>query len=650
MKLPWRMTGTTDRCHDSRLAAAARTFLLGACVWFALHGAAIAQDDGGTQSPFQLGSGAREQAMGRTGAATSRSAEALFWNPARLASTARADLSLFRTQLFLDGSLYHAAFGSYPMLDFGTLAFGYQRLDVSGIERVDERNRSLGTFENSESSLMVGFGRNVGGLVALGGSLRVAQQAVDATSDASVGLDLGIALQYESTGPGQHWLSLGANLQNAVEPRLALAEDEVRDPRSLKLGLGYGGTWAPARLAWVAAVDVDLPSAAQPRPGAGLELSYQGMLMLRGGYDDGHPTVGLGLAYRNIRFDYALRPADALPRNDLLSLGVQFGASLTDRRQARRQEEQRRVTAELEQLLAARERDTEEKALAAADSAFAAERFEAALLLYRRVLAVDPEEPRARAREDATQRQLLHASAVAALQAGNLGQAAADFQAIVERWPDDTLARAGLQQARERLQRAADRDRNLRQLFAEALARFSAGDWSKAEATLSELLRLEPRHELGLELRNSVRAAKARAAAAKQPTAVATLAPKEHAPEDRSPAPPRRLSAAEQRDLERLYQEGLAAFGKRDFERAIRNWRAVWLESPHFEGVGENLIKAYLFEGVELYGRGQYDAALERCRQVLEIDPANEKALRYRARILEEKLEVEQIGEGRREP
>ena len=34
MKLPWRMTGTTDRCHDSRLAAAARTFLLGACVWF----------------------------------------------------------------------------------------------------------------------------------------------------------------------------------------------------------------------------------------------------------------------------------------------------------------------------------------------------------------------------------------------------------------------------------------------------------------------------------------------------------------------------------------------------------------------------------------------------------------------------------------
>ena len=629
---------------------------LGLGIWLGLASVVVAQEDAGTQSPFALGSGAREQAMGRTGAATSQTSEALFWNPARLAATVRPDLALYRTQLFVDGSLYHAAFASYPTLDFGTLAIGYQRLDVGEIERVDERNRSLGTFENSESSLLLGYGRNVGRLVAVGGSFRVAQQAIDATSDVSVGLDLGVALQYESTSPAHHWLGLGANVQNAVEPRLLLAEDEVHDPRSLKLGFGYGGTWPSARMSWVAAVDVDLPTAAPSRAGVGLELSYQGMLALRGGMDDGHPTFGLGFALRNVRFDYALRADDVLPRNDRFTLGLQFGADLGARRLARRQGEQRRVAAELEQLLAERERETEAKALAAADSAFAAASFEEALRLYRRVLAVDPEEPRARAREDATQRQLLHANAALALQSGNAAQAASSFQSILERWPDDAQAAAGLQTARERLQRAADRERTLRQLFGVALTRFTEGDWPAAEATLAELLRLDPGHESGLELRGRVRAARARAATPAPPTQTAQRATPATRSEDSAPratqvsTPPRSLSAAERRELERLYRDGQAAFTKRDFERAIRNWRAVWLEAPQFEGVGENLIKAYLFEGVELYGRGQYDAALERCRMVLEIDPANEKALRYRARIEEEKLEVEQIGGPRHEP
>jgi hypothetical protein len=65
------------------------------------------------------------------------------------------------------------------------------------------------------------------------------------------------------------------------------------------------------------------------------------------------------------------------------------------------------------------------------------------------------------------------------------------------------------------------------------------------------------------------------------------------------------------------------------------------------ENISGYLIKAYLFQCVELYGRGQYDEALDRCKRVLEIDPTNEKALRYLDRIEEEKLELEQIeGDG----
>jgi len=106
----------------------------------------------------------------------------------------------------------------------------------------------------------------------------------------------------------------------------------------------------------------------------------------------------------------------------------------------------------------------------------------------------------------------------------------------------------------------------------------------------------------------------------------------------------RTLTAEQRRELERRYRSGMVAFSNRDFQGAIQDWRSVWLDAPEFEGVGDHLIKAYLFEGVELYGRGQYEEALDRCMRVLEIDPTNEKARRYLARIQEEKSELDQIG------
>ena len=117
--------------------------------------------------------------------------------------------------------------------------------------------------------------------------------------------------------------------------------------------------------------------------------------------------------------------------------------------------------------------------------------------------------------------------------------------------------------------------------------------------------------------------------------------------EDTTPRSPRRQTPEQRRDLQRKYQDGLAAFTSGDFDEAIHNWRAVWFEDPHLENVSNYLIKAYLFQGVELYGRGQYEEAMDRCKRVLEIDPTNEKALRYLDRIKEEQLEIEEIERGK---
>lgn len=652
---------------------------------------AAADDDGGTQSPLLIGSGAREQAMGRTGAAISQHAEALFWNPARLVTNQHTELSLFRSELFLDSSVYHAAFLSYPTLDFGTLGIGYQRLDISTIERIDERNRSLGTFDNGESNLLLGYGRRMASLVSAGAALRIVQQSLDTASDVGVGLDLGIA--FERNVGRHHWLSFGTNLQNIVEPKLRLSQDEVRDPRSIKTGLGVGGLWVSRRLRWTAAMDVDLPSTANARIGMGAEFSWSQTLSLRAGVDHDQATFGVGVAYHNVRFDYAMRSAGELPRNDRFTLALRFGASLNARRQEVLQEQQRQVSAELERLLEEREHNAKRHAREQADVALADQRHEEALRLYRRVLALDPDDHDARERMDAVERRLLLDEATGLANAGHPVQAAAKYQSILERWPENADASAGLRAAREQLQRSADRERTLRELLGEALARFSSNDLVAAEATLTELLRIDPTENLASDLLARVQGARAQQGAARLDEARALAAGGNYgaalrlladarqllgarndletlaatweaarrqaaerdarrlamAPEDQAPPPPRMLAAAEERELDRLYQEGLRAFSNREFDRAIRSWKAVWVAMPAFADVADNLIKAYLYEGVELYARGNYEAALERCRRVLEIDPSNEKALRYLRRIQEEKDEVEEIGRGRRE-
>ena len=245
-----------------------KRLLLGVAVGL-LFGSAPARgaDDAGVQSPLFLGSGGRALGLGRTGVAFADNAEALFWNSSRLALVEHPDLTLFHTELFVDGAAYNAGFLAYPSLDAGTFAIGFQRLGVSGIERRDDRNEVLGTFENSESSFMLGYARRFGRSLSLGGAARLLQQAIGDASDASAGLDIGMSFERPFGSGDLHRIGWGVNLQNLLAPRLKLDAAEVPDPRVLKLGAAY--TFAPRTngFVWMLAADLDVPNRAAPRLG-----------------------------------------------------------------------------------------------------------------------------------------------------------------------------------------------------------------------------------------------------------------------------------------------------------------------------------------------------------------------------------------------
>ena len=84
-------------------------------------------------------------------------------------------------------------------------------------------------------------------------------------------------------------------------------------------------------------------------------------------------------------------------------------------------------------------------------------------------------------------------------------EAAAAYQEIATRWPDEPRARAGLEQARTLLQATADRENMTNTLLRDAMTRLTNDDAPGAEAALGELLRLVPDHAVALELHERVR-------------------------------------------------------------------------------------------------------------------------------------------------
>ena len=103
------------------------------------------------------------------------------------------------------------------------------------------------------------------------------------------------------------------------------------------------------------------------------------------------------------------------------------------------------------------------------------------------------------------------------------------------------------------------------------------------------------------------------------------------------------LKTAERQALEASFQVGLGYFEAGEFDAAISTWQSIWDQAPEFGEVGNYLVKAYLLQGINLYSQGEYRQAISRCRRVLDIDPSNQKARRYLARIEEEQQELEEI-------
>jgi len=338
-----------------------------------------ASDDGGTESVFTIGAGARAMGMGNGFTALAEDATAVYYNPAGLAYLPSQQISFLHTILF-EGTVYDFASYVYPLGSAGGLGLAGMRIGTDDIERRD-LTHDLGQFSASQIQILLSYGRTINDRFAAGGSLKLAHQSIDDFSAYGYGLDLAGRARLIST------LNAGLLMQDLIGARLRLAKAKERVPFLLRAGLAYQYRRDNLPLSGTVSLDLDKPENRSVKLHAGLEVAHTNGLVVRGGYDRDNVTLGLGLRYQQLTFDYAYKFIDRLSDSHRFSLTFSFGATEAERRTNRAAA----VKLSQQRAVSDNRKESLEAELAAADRYYASGMLDSALAAYYRAdaFAVD---------------------------------------------------------------------------------------------------------------------------------------------------------------------------------------------------------------------------------------------------------------------
>jgi len=331
--------------------------------------------DGGRESPFSIGAGARAIGMGGGYTALSGDPYAIYYDPAALADLEFQEFSFSHTVLF-ERTAYDVAAWVYPITEHHGLGVGFMRLGTGDlVRRVDYVER--GSFDFTQSQMLLSYGRNFGSRFAAGVSLKILYQSLAEYSDFGIGADAALTARLVGN------LNLGLIARDLMQAEMELREVVERTPRSFMLGLAWRDLAVAERFRVTASCDLEKHSDKDVKLHAGAEATLYDLFLARVGYDRDNVAFGVGLRHGRLSFDYAYKLTDYLADVHHFTVSFKLGISVPERIRRR----------ELAKLPP--EPTEEEKRLAQlTDSAnyyFRRFQLDSATFYFRRALAMDPQ-------------------------------------------------------------------------------------------------------------------------------------------------------------------------------------------------------------------------------------------------------------------
>ena len=290
--------------------------------------AIVSSTDAGAGEPgtsgfvfLRLGNGARASGMGEAFTAVADDATSIYWNPAGLASVDDVELNLTHSEWLVDIrfeqiSVVNEMFG-------GAVGLGFTGLFYGELDRYGDYPSLTpdGTFSPYDFALSAGYGTDILPNIAVGAAAKLIHSKIDFESATSWAVDLGVTHKSMIEG-----LTLAASLLN-LGPQAKFVEEKFYPPFQARMGAAYLYTagWLHGNL--IAATDIVFPNDGDAKLHLGAEYNYERYLSVRAGYKSNYYvqglTMGLGLRYKNLRFDYAFMPIEfGLGDSHRLSLSV----------------------------------------------------------------------------------------------------------------------------------------------------------------------------------------------------------------------------------------------------------------------------------------------------------------------------------------
>lgn len=305
--------------------------------------------------------GARGTALSGANLATTTGNEAIYWNPAGLGASDKSVDVLFSHQKYLaDINVTFAAISARTGI--GNLGLSVTSLGFGDIIETTEQSPEGTGAVFSPTFFVLGatYSRAMTDRINAGVTLKLVNESIVSTSAQAIAFDIGV--QYKSDiglqlgvamknfGSGLRYS--GANLERNVEIPgtepgaanrwLAVAAQKSELPSVFEIGLAYDLQLDMLKLQPMAIYRNH--NFAGDEITAGLEVSYNNMFFLRGGYAKDinatedvtgsgtyifGPSFGFGVDYPisqnlHVALDYAYRTADYFSANQLFTLSISY--------------------------------------------------------------------------------------------------------------------------------------------------------------------------------------------------------------------------------------------------------------------------------------------------------------------------------------
>ncbi len=574
-------------------------------------GLSLAAEDGGSMSPFILGADARALGMGKAYVSIAGGPSALYWNPAGLSQANQKGFSLLHSNLFWDTSYDFIGYCE-PTARSGVFGLGVLRLNVTDIEERDARNNLINpSLENEQLQYIFSYSQEPLPSFSYGLSLNLHTHKLYSYSATGVGLDVGFLYHPKERFDG---LAIGVNLQNLLEPTLKLKDETTKYPMNLKAGISYQQQLLN-KLGdeFIISIDVDKSRLTELKRHIGMEYSFYKMLSLRAGLDESDWTCGFGLGYKGFRFDYAYAGQE-LDDTHKFAVNLSLGQTVEEMRQKLRNKEEKEINKRLEEELAKREQLQAQLVLTKGKEFFETKQYKEAIIQFERVLVWIPEHSQANqylalSREE-YQKKRIRDEITHHLEKGQghldnkeYLDAALEFKQALVLDPANLQALASLATATENIKLDIRRFDRLNQYFNRGVEAYTNSRLAEAVIAWKQVLELDPNHQETLEYM-------------------------------------KKTMVKLKEEINRHILVGKGYQNKKIWDRAMEEFEKALLLDPENKEIME-LIKetkgqaehslrmvktqearalAYLDEGIELYGNGEYREANIRFQKALSLN------------------------------